>query len=421
MAGHIQDRWFKTVTGPDGKSVKVKTDRHGTGLRYRARYVGPDGTEKSKSFRDRELRLAKQWLTNIEADMSRGQYVDPRTARTTFQQYAERWVKTHTGEINSREAAERRLRLHAYPHIGSRPLGSFKPEHIRAWIAALEDTVPAESHRRIIVGTVSAALSAAVEDGLLSKNPCRARTVKLPKPGKPRVEPWTATQVFGVRAALPRRYQAAVDVGAGCGLRQGEIFGLAVEELDYEGGWLAVGHQLKRIRGKYVFALPKGGKVRDVPLPKAVATALRDHSKEFEPIDVTLPWRTPDGPLVTKRLIFSGPEGNHVRVSNFNDHHWKPALATAGIIPAREAGKRYASAPEHGMHALRHFYASVLLDAGESIRALSSYLGHADPGFTLRTYTHLMPSSEGRTRKAVDSLYLASNPQDHGPETAQAA
>lgn len=84
---------------------------------------------------------------------------------------------------------------------------------------------------------------------------------------------------------------------------------------------------------------------------------------------------------------------------------WKPALATAGVIPAREAGERYASAPEHGMHALRHFYASVLLDAGENIRALSQYLGHSDPGFTLRTYTHLMPSSEGRTRKAVDAIY----------------
>ena len=50
------------------------------------------------------------------------------------------------------------------------------------------------------------------------------------------------------------------------------------------------------------------------------------------------------------------------------------------------------------MHALRHFYASVLLDAGESIRALAGYLGHTDPGFTLRTYTHLMPTSEDRAR-----------------------
>jgi hypothetical protein len=54
------------------------------------------------------------------------------------------------------------------------------------------------------------------------------------------------------------------------------------------------------------------------------------------------------------------------------------------------------------MHALRHFDARVLLDAGESVRALAEYLGHADPGFTLRVYAHLMPASEERTRGAVD-------------------
>lgn len=53
------------------------------------------------------------------------------------------------------------------------------------------------------------------------------------------------------------------------------------------------------------------------------------------------------------------------------------------------------------MHALRHFYASALLDAGESIKALSLYPGHADPGFILRTYAHLMPASKERTRNAI--------------------
>jgi integrase len=57
------------------------------------------------------------------------------------------------------------------------------------------------------------------------------------------------------------------------------------------------------------------------------------------------------------------------------------------------------------MHALRHFYASVLLDAGESIKALSAYLGHADAGFALHTYTHLMPTSEERTKKAINELF----------------
>jgi integrase len=70
------------------------------------------------------------------------------------------------------------------------------------------------------------------------------------------------------------------------------------------------------------------------------------------------------------------------------------------------------------MHALRHFYASVLLDAGESIKALSEYLGRSDPGFTLRTYTHLMPTSEERTRTAVDHALLWGSAGHDGLATA---
>lgn len=76
------------------------------------------------------------------------------------------------------------------------------------------------------------------------------------------------------------------------------------------------------------------------------------------------------------------------------------------MIPPRTTGSQYfAAAPDDGMHALRHAYASVLLDAGETIKALAEYLGHSDPGFTLRTYTHLMPASAARTRRAIDQAF----------------
>ncbi|MFF3321186.1 hypothetical protein [Streptomyces sp. NPDC002889] len=66
------------------------------------------------------------------------------------------------------------------------------------------------------------------------------------------------------------------------------------------------------------------------------------------------------------------------------------------------------------MHALRRAYASVLLDAGESIKALSEYLGHSDPGFTLRTNTHLLPSSETHTRKAIDDAFTEAENEEDG-------
>lgn len=73
------------------------------------------------------------------------------------------------------------------------------------------------------------------------------------------------------------------------------------------------------------------------------------------------------------------------------------------MIPPRTSGSQYfAAAPDDGTHALRHAYASVLLDAGETVKALAGYVGHSGPGFTLRTYTHVMPASAARTRRAID-------------------
>jgi integrase len=410
MAGHIQDRWYKSETGSDGKPVKVKTERYGTGLRYRARYIGPDGSEKSKSFPDKQKRKAEQWLVNIEADMSRGDYVSPDAGKVTFEQFATEWMTTQITDPLTRESVESRLRLHAIPYLGTRPMGSFTPSHLRLWLRTLEDRGLSAGYRRGIYAHVSTVFTAAVEDRIIRANPCAARSVRAPRLEPRKVKPWTAGRVKAVRAALPEPYQALVSVAAGLGLRQGEAFGLAVEDIDFLGGVVHVVRQVKLLqRHRPIFAPPKGGKERDVPLPESVAFALAAHLKRHPATQITLPWKTLDGPPVTASLLFTGSASLALDRNRFNDRVWRPALRDVGVETGRD----------NGMHALRHFYASVLLDAGESIKALSEYLGHHDPGFTLRTYTHLMPSSETRTRAAVDRVFEDEEPADDGPETAQ--
>ncbi|GAP50839.1 tyrosine-type recombinase/integrase [Streptomyces azureus] len=413
MAGHIQDRWYKTKTktDTDGKTVRVKTDRHGSGMRYRARYIGPDGTEKSKSFPDGQKRIAEKWLSQIEADMSRGQYIDPRAGRLTMRQHAERWLASLTMDPGTYVSTEQRIRLHVLPHLGSRSLDSLRPIHIREWLRKLEDAGVAAAYQRVIFANLNAMLAAAVDDRLIPHNPCRSSSVKAPKPEPRRIVPWSRERVLAVRSALPERYQAMVDLAGGCGLRQGEVLGLAVEDVDFIEGVVHVVRQVKLIAGRQVFALPKGGKTRTVPLPESVARVLEAHIEQYPPAAVALPWRSVDGSPATASAFFRNAEGRPVIRTVFNEKAWRPALDKAGIPRGRE----------NGMHALRHFYASVLLDAGESIKALSEYLGHHDPGFTLRTYTHLMPSSEKRTREAVNRAFEGGPDADDGPTTAQAA
>jgi integrase len=52
---------------------------------------------------------------------------------------------------------------------------------------------------------------------------------------------------------------------------------------------------------------------------------------------------------------------------------------------------------------LRHFYASLLIDGGESVKVVQTRLGHATADETLNTYAHLWPDSEDRSRAAVDA------------------
>jgi integrase len=139
------------------------------------------------------------------------------------------------------------------------------------------------------------------------------------------------------RSALPDRYQALVNVAAGCGLRQGEGFGLAVEDVDFLGGVVHVVRQVTLLRpSRPVFAPPKGGKEREVPLPESVAFALAGHLKRHPAARITLPWKTLDGPPVTASLIFTGTMGLPLDRNRFNHRVRRPALRAAGAHTGRD-------------------------------------------------------------------------------------
>lgn len=377
---HVEDRWFRDVPGAGGKVTRIKTERHGTGLRWRARWIDPDSRERSQSFvrkTDAERRISE-----VEGDKLRGVYLDPRAGRVTLQEYAEEWFDGQTSDESTRENVALHLKVHVYPQLGGRQLAAIGPSTVRSWLRGLQERL-APSTIKVVFGTLSAVLSAAVEDGRIAKNPCKSPSVSLPAVDPRKVVPWTYETLESVRQGLTERYRILAAIGAGCGLRQGEAFGLAVEDVDFLGREVHVQRQVKVIRHKLVFALPKGHKTRTVPLPEQLAFDLSAYLREYPAAPVALPWSEPQGKAVAARLLVTNGQGQPLNRNHFNRDVWKPALRRAGVPDDRE----------NGMHARRHWYASALLDGGESIKLVSEYLGHTDEGFTLRTYTHLMPTA----------------------------
>lgn len=106
---HVQDLWAKSV---DGR--RVRTDRYGKGRRWQARYLDPDGRERTRTF-DRK-QDAERFLATMTVDVLRGAYVDPDAGKVTFADFAGRWLDAQTFSESSREATELRLRLHAAEH-----------------------------------------------------------------------------------------------------------------------------------------------------------------------------------------------------------------------------------------------------------------------------------------------------------------
>jgi integrase len=405
---HVQDTWYSP--GPDGKPRP--TSRHGHGHRYKARWTDLDGRERSKSFADKRKGDADRFLVEIEHSLIAGTYLDPDAGRVTLRKRTREWLDSRTGDPTTNNSIRQRVNKHIVSALGDKRMDQLarSPSTIQAWVAGLQ---VAPSYARQLIGYLSAILDAAVADSLIPRNPCRDVTVRAPRAVRRKVVPLTAAQATAVRAALPPRFRAMCDCGMDLGLRQGEIFGLAVEDIDFLRRVVHVRAQVKLANGvRPVFALPKGGKTRDVPLPGSASLALAEHIRQFPPRDVMLPWRTVDGKPRTRRLVFTGVRGRAVDRWSFNRDAWKPALRAAGIAVARE----------NGTHVLRHTFASALLRGGIDVRRLAEWLGHSTPAITLATYSHLMPGTEDKDLRDIEAALAArlgdTAPASPGPQTA---
>ncbi|MBC9719555.1 hypothetical protein H9Y04_44410 [Streptomyces sp. TRM66268-LWL] len=132
-----------------------------------------------------------------------------------------------------------------------------------------------------------------------------------------------------------------MDLGVGLGLRQGEVFGLAADDFDFEQGVVHIRRQLQWASGKTYFCLPKGSKERSVPVPPHLTRRVREALQAFPATSCTLPWSDPAEPVndaqrrermpVAVSLVITTAHGNPVAHKTFNEFNWRKALLAVGL------------------------------------------------------------------------------------------
>jgi len=335
-------------------------------------------------------------------------YDDPDAEKALFGDFGGDWLQGQVLDASTRLRYETAYRLHVSPAFARRRVRVIRPFQVQAWLADLSERFgPATVTTAFLI--VQGVLDLAVAKAAIEKNPARSVAVRMPAYPETGIQVWDDAAVAAVIDAHPDELRLAPELAASCGLREAELYGLAIEDFDFEEKIVRVRRQVKQARAGrrvFVFALPEHDRERIVPLPDHSARQVRRHIDRYPPRPCTLPWLRPDGEPHTCSLLLRWPaDGQHVRPRDYAAKVWKPALAKAGVVPRADGDVR--------LDQLRHCYASVLLAGGVSIGELADYLG-ADPPATLRAYAYLLPSAHDHVRAVIDERFAADTSSREG-------
>ncbi len=344
---------------------------------WEASYRDNRQRERVKIFPTR--READRWLSTIKTDVARGEYVDPRLARSMFDQWAEEWMAT-TAHLKPKTRAgyESDLRVHVLPVFGDRSIGSIQQVDVRRFVADMVATGAAPGTVRNARKVLRLVLATAEGSGAIRGNPCNG--VRVPASPKADMVFLNAEQVEALATAIDPRYSTHVRFAAYTGLRAGEICALRVGRLDLLRGRALVAESVTEVdRMGLVFGEPKTYQRRSVTLPPFLRDELASH----------LAARTP----TSDDFVFPSRSGGVLRHKDFYRRVFKPAVVAAGLPPAMR------------FHDLRHTCAALCIALGAHPKAIQERLGHSSITVTLDRYGHLFPKLDEALTDRLDALH----------------
>jgi len=350
--------------------------------RWQVRYRGPDGILRSGPHTFERKSDAARWLTFKEAEITRGDWIDPDIAKVPFSEYAEQWINDRVLKVRTEELYRGLLRNHLLAAFGQLNVADIDEAAVRRWRKERLDAGP-YAERPFGPVTVAKAyrllhaiLTTAADDRIIRRNPCRIENAG--KEDSPEREIVPLPIVFALVNAVPVRYRALILLATFAGLRWGELAALRRASIDLDACEIRIIETTAELdTGGLLPDTPKSraGR-RTVAFPADLVPELRWHLDRFsEP-----------GP---RGLVFVGPKGASLRRSSFRPI-WGKACATAGV-------------PGLHFHDLRHTGGTLAAATGATLKELMARLGHSSPRAAM-IYQHATSDRDQVIAKALGGL-----------------
>lgn len=349
---------------------------------------------RSKTF-DRK-RDAEQFLHETSTDIARGEWVDPRKRRELFDDWSERWWET---TVKLRPTTRRGywgvLERHVRPHFNGRKLAEIDYVDVEEFIADRLKADLSPKYVRECVTVLSLIMRLAVRANMRRDNPAAGHQLEIRRRKIREGDVRDMDQINRLIEQVKEPYKPAIWLMVLGGLRPAELCGLRVGSIDFARHVVHVTETLLPVH-KYgttahqsaVTGPPKSeAGNRSIPIPQW----LSDELAELLAARAAKSGTAPSG----DDHLFLTPKGLPLHRDRFRQSVVRPALVAAGLPETLRT------------YDLRHSHASLLIDMGANVLAVSQRMGHVDPSVTLREYGHLFEGTQEKLTEQLDGLRMA--------------
>ncbi|APC43088.1 integrase [Mycobacterium phage Kerberos] len=330
-----------------------------------ASYVSPVDGQRYFGPRNYDNRMdAEAWLASEKRLIDNEEWTPPAerekkaaASAITVEEYTKKWIAERDLAGGTKDLYSTHARKRIYPVLGDTPVAEMTPALVRAWWAGMGKQYP--TARRHAYNVLRAVMNTAVEDKLVSENPCR---IEQKAPAERDVEALTPEELDVVAGEVFEHYRVAVYILAWTSLRFGELIEIRRKDIvdDGETMKLRVRRGAARVGEKIVVGNTKTVRSkRPVTVPPHVAAMIREH-------------------MADRTKMNKGPEALLVTTTRGQ------RLSKSAFTRSLKKGYAKIGRPDLRIHDLRAVGATLAAQAGATTKELMVRLGHTTPRMAMK-------------------------------------